>query len=85
MTELTNSTATAYWGNANTVCQRSGRKVKPGTLILEPITNLWVHPDYIDPPHPQLFTRSKPEKKNGSPRTEAADVFVTETVLASDL
>ena len=86
-TTLTNNTATAYWSNANTVCQRSGRKVKPGTLVREPVNNLWVHPDYVDPAHPQIFgIRDKAEKKTGSVRPEpASDYFITTAISAEDL
>ncbi len=83
-TTIENTGATPYWNNANTVCQRSGKKVKPGVLVLE-WTNLWVHPDYLDIRSPQDFVRVRAEELRGSIRPEAENVFITTRVLASDL
>ena len=85
-TPITNSTATSYWPNANTVCQRSGRKVKPGTLVRE-WTGLMVHPDYLDRRSPQDQVRVHAEELAGSVRPEpASDYFLSEgEVTSSDL
>ena len=81
MTDITNSNATAYWGNTYNVCQRSGRKYKPGTLIQESYTGLWVHPDHAEPRHPQLAVRVKAERLTGSIRPEPApDTFITTAI-----
>ena len=84
MTDLTNSTATPYWDNSYNVCQRSGKKVKPGTLVQE-WTGLWVHPDYLDQRSEQDFVRARAEKLEGSIRPEPNDVFITTAVSADDL
>ena len=76
MTSLVNDTATPYWSNQNTVCQRSGKKVKPGQLVKDAY-GLWCHPDYADKRHPLDFVRSRPEKQRGSPRPEQLDRFGT--------
>lgn len=82
MTELTNDTATPYWSNQNTVCQRSGKKVKPGQGVIDAY-GLFCHPDYADKLQPLDRIASKPERKTGSPRPEQTDKFGTYT--AADL
>ena len=84
-TTIENSGATADTGNRYTICQRSGMKYKPGVLVKEPITNLWVHPNFLDPAHPQLRVRVKAEDLHGSIRPEAKDVFITTAVSPDDL
>ena len=64
---------------------RSGRKVKPGTLVRE-WTGLMVHPDYLDRRSPQDMVRVRAEDLEGSPRPEPAnDYFITTAITADDL
>ena len=82
MTDLTNDNAVPYWSNQNTVCMRSGKKVKPGELVKDAY-GLWCHPDHADKRHPLDYVRSRTEKHRGSVRPEKNDVFGTFT--ADDL
>ena len=64
---------------------RSGRKAKREELVLEPYSNLWVIPEYLDPTHPQLAVRSITDEPNqGALRPEHADAFVG-TITIEDL
>lgn len=81
---ITNSGATQTWGNTYTMCQRSGRKYKPGVLVKE-WTGLWVHPDYLDLRSEQDMVRDKSENLTGSERPESEPVFISTPVQASDL
>jgi len=67
------------------ICQRSGRRAKRDELVYEPLSNLWVIPEYLDPTHPQIFIRSvTDEPSRGSLRPEGVDTFVT-SVAPEDL
>ncbi len=83
-TTIENSGATPYWNNSYNICQRSGKKVKPGTLVVE-WTGLKVHPDYLDIRSEQDFVRVRAEKLTGSVRPEAANKFITTAISADDL
>ena len=63
--------------NRFNICQRSGMRAKPGSLVREPITNLLVLPEYVDPYEQQLRVRDKAELLTGSIRAEPADNFIT--------
>ena len=76
--ENTNSTTDAP--NSFEICQKSGFKVKRGTLIQE-WTGAWVHPDFAEPRHPQELVRTKAEKQTGSIRPEPIG---NETFIDSD-
>jgi len=69
------------------ICDRSGFRVKPGTLISE-WTGHMVIPRFWEPRHPQEFVRSVPETQKGSVRPEATDEFIgtdVSEITASDL
>ncbi len=83
-TVIVNSNATQTWGNTYNTCMRSGKKVKPGTLIQE-WTGLWVDPDFVDKRTEQDFVRTRAEELTGSIRPEADDVFITTDVSVDDL
>jgi len=83
-TPIENSNATPYWGNSYNVCQRSGKKCKPGTLVRE-WTGLWVHPDYLDRRSEQDFVRVSAEKLTGSIRPEPEDKFISTAISPNDL
>lgn len=76
MTDITNSNATQDTQNRYEICQRSGKKALPGSLQREPITNLWVLPEYLDPYELQLRVRVKAELLTGSIRPEPSDNFI---------
>ena len=76
MTDITNDTAGQDTGNRYEVCQRSNFRAKPGTLVREPITNLLVLPEYVDPFEPQLRVKDKAESLTGSVRPESSDQFI---------
>jgi len=82
-TSISNSGATET-ASSFEICQRSGKKVKRGTLIKE-WSGAWVAPQYAEPRHPQLDIRTKPEKQRGALRPEPPDTFITTVVNASDL
>ena len=81
---IVNSTATADSGRYE-ACQRSGRKAKPGELIQEAYTKLWVLREYSDPYPEQIRVRVSAESLTGPLRPEASDVFITTSVSAEDL
>ena len=81
---ITNASATQPTANSYNVCQRSGKRYKPGELIQE-WTGLWVHSDYLDHRSQQDFVRVHAEKLEGSIRPEAIDNFITTSVTAESL
>lgn len=80
--------------NANTfsdspnyeICDRTGFKVEPGTLIKE-WNGLLVRRQSWEPRHAQDFVRGRAENAKGSPRPEQPDAFIAdgEQIEASDL
>ena len=68
MIENTNSSTNE--ASSFEVCQRSGFKVKRGTLILEKHSGLWVAPQFAEPRHPQEFVRSRSDKQRGALKPE---------------
>ena len=84
MTDVVNTNAAPYWGNANNVCQISGFKAKPGQLVTR-WDGLLVLPKFSEPRNDQDFVRVKPERQRGSIRPEAADNFVSTAITADDL
>lgn len=84
MTAISNSGATAH-ASSFEICQRTGRKVKAGTLVKE-WTNLWVMPEVLDIRSQQDFVRGQSELLTGSIRPESTDTFLAvNDVLAADL
>jgi len=81
---ILNPGATPYWDNANNVCQVSGFKAKPGSLIRR-WDNLMVLPEFSEKRHEQDFVRVRGEHLTGSIRPESPDKFISAAVLASDL
>ena len=76
-TPITNSTASATGNPVNyEICDRSGFKVLPGTLVKDGYGNM-VRPESYEGRHPQERIRSVSEKQTGSIRPEADDNFLT--------
>jgi hypothetical protein len=59
------------------ICDRTGFKVLPGTLVKE-WNGAMVRPQSWEARHPQDFVRGRPEKSKGSPRPEPADTFIAD-------
>ena len=84
-TPITNANASTDKIVHYEVCQRTGFKVKRGTLIKDGY-GLWVRPDSYESRHPSEFVRSVAEKQSGSPRPEQENRFVAvNEVKAEDL
>jgi len=79
-TSITNSGATTDTGNRYEVCQRSGFRAKPGTLVKDPYTKMWVLPEFVEPLHPQLFVKSRGDRLSSG--AVAPDDTGSETFLA---
>ena len=75
-TPIVNTDATEV-DSSYEICQRSGFRVKAGTLIQE-WTGLWVKPEFFEPRNMQDFVRSKAERLTGAQRPES-------TVMVDDL
>ena len=75
--------------NRYNVCQRSGFRAKPGELIQESYTKLWVLPEFAEPAHPQIYLRSTgPDKPNRGalrPDDTGRELFIATSVAPSDL
>ena len=84
VTLISNSTASEYDSNKNTVCQRTGFKVKAGTLVQE-WTGAWVRADSWEPRSQQDFVRNKAEEQRGAFRPESTDVFIVTSIAPEDL
>ena len=80
---IVNTEATQPTANSYNVCQRSGKRYKPGALVQE-WTGLWVYPDYLDHRSQQDFVRVHAEKLDGSIRPEAQDVFLSDNEVTLD-
>lgn len=84
---ITNLFATIDRSNYE-ICERSGRKVLPGTLIRE-WNGTMVRPESWERRHPQDFVRSRAEKLTGPERPEQDDTFIEDRypagVSANDL
>ena len=65
--------------------QRSGFRYKPGILIKEDYTGLWVHPDNSEIRHPQTRVRSRPEHQKGALNPEQEDNFISTAITQDDL
>lgn len=81
-----NSNATTDVPTNYEICDRTGFKVLPGTLVKE-WNGAMVRPKSWEPRHPQDFVRGRTESPKGSPRPEPADVFIADDdqVQVSDL
>ena len=78
MTEITNDTATEDTGNRYNVCQRTGVRVLPGTLVRE-WTGLMVRRESLDIRSQQDLLRAKSENQHGSIRPEpSTDQFISD-------
>ena len=75
MTEITNTNATTDVPTNYEICERTGFRVKPGTLVKE-WDGVMVRPESYEPRHPQDFVRSRPEAQRGSVRPEQTDQFI---------
>jgi hypothetical protein len=82
---ISNANATQDTGNRYTICQRSGMKAKPGSLVQEHYTGLWVLPEFADHFPDQLLVRNRAEDLRGAQRPEREDVFITTTVTPESL
>jgi len=84
----TNSNATTGEPTNYEICERTGFRVKPGTLRRE-WTGRMVRPESWERRHPQDFVRSKPEDRTGSVRPEQPDQYIEDLypggVTAEDL
>lgn len=83
-TQVVNTNATDGFTNYE-ICERTGFRVLPGTLV-EEWTGTMVRPESYEPKHPQIMIRSRAEKLKGSIRPEQADRFITTAIdPATDL
>lgn len=82
--EIVNNDATEDTKNRYNICQRTGFRVKPGTLVREWNGTL-VRPDSWEQRHPQEFIRPLAEDLKGARRPEPDDEFVTTAITADDL
>jgi hypothetical protein len=74
--------------NRYTVCARSGFKARPGELVQESYTKLWVLPEFSEPAHPSIYVRSRPEQLNRGalrPDDTGIELFVSTSTAPSDL
>ncbi len=67
------------------ICMRSGFKVRPGDLVKERKTGLWVAYWEVDPVHPQDHVRGKPERPTPDLSPEPADNFLTDNQITADM
>ena len=72
----TNSDATTSVPNHYEICDRTGFRVRPGTLVKE-WNGLMVRPESYEARHPQDFVRSRSDKQTGSVRPEQSDRFIS--------
>ena len=72
-----NSNASTDRINNYEICDRTGFRVLPGTLVRDGQTGGMVRPQSMDQQHPQSRIRSVSEKQTGSIRPEADDNFLT--------
>lgn len=75
---IENTNATTDVPNNYEICQRSGFKVKRGTLVKDAY-GWWVHPKFADSRHPQEFVRSSQDDIHGSVAPEQDDTFIEDT------
>jgi len=84
---IANGNATEY-PSFYDICERTGFRVKPGTLVTE-WNGTKVRPESYEARHPQDFVRSRAEKQEGSERPEQDDRFIQDLyptgLSASDL
>jgi len=85
---VSNSDTIEGYANNYEICERSGFRVLPGTLVKE-WNGTMVRPEDYEPRHPQDFVRAVPETQKGSVRPEQPDQFISDLypngVQASDL
>lgn len=84
MVAITNSTATEYDQNKNNVCQLTGFKQRPGTLLKQ-WNGLWVRPESFSRRNTQDFTRTQAELLTGPIRPEPVDKFISTSIAPEDL
>jgi hypothetical protein len=83
-TAITNSTATEDTSNRYNICQRTGFKVKPGSLMKE-WNGALVRSDSYEPRNIQDFVKGKAESLTGAIRPEADDQFIATSIAPEDL
>ena len=71
-------------GNRFNICQFSGFRALPGELVKSAYGEMSL-PKFAEPRHMQERVRVHAENLEGSPRNEAADVFITDEITAEDL
>ncbi len=84
MTDITNDSAGPDSGKYN-ICQRSGRKAKPGELVKEAFTQAWVLPEFADPYPQNLRIEAIAENLEGALRPEGDDIFISGDIDPADL
>ena len=82
--QISNSTATEDSDNKYNICQRTGFKVKPGSLI-ETWDGQLVRRESWEPRNMQDFTTVKAESLTGATRPESTDVFIATSIAPEDL
>lgn len=83
-TDITNDGAVPYDENQNNVCQLTGFKVGPGTLLKQ-WDGLWVRPESFSRRNTQDFVRTKAELLTGATRPEPIDNFISTSIAPEDL
>jgi len=84
--DIQNTDATQYDQNKNTVCERSGFKLKVKDGIAIEYNGIKVRHDSYDPKHFQLDVRLQAELLTGPIQPEGADTFLAvNEVKATDL
>jgi hypothetical protein len=81
---ITNSTAESDTDNRYNICQRTGFKVKPGTLI-EEWNGTLVRAFSWEPRNLQDLVRTEAESLVGPSRPEGTDTFITTSIAPEDL
>ena len=80
-TALTNPTAFTPDQSGNTICDRTGKKALPGTLVKDPYSDGMVLPKHLDEYIPE-HTKAR-ERARGSERPEQ-DINWIDTPITSD-
>ena len=83
-TTISNSTASQDSGNRYNVCERSGWKCRPGSLVRDGQTGAMVLPEFAEPRHDLDRVRARPEHQTGSTRPEQTDNFLADGEVTAD-